>query len=309
MLLFLLNAFFKCGCIPAPLGNGITGVASDLLWVDVTITISASLAACSCAVAKYLHTEDIYSLPLSSDVPTQVLGGLFAFLLTFRSAQSYARWFEGRGHAGAIMAECRYLAIVINGASAQLEETGDCDTKDSNELKKNANRLFRALYRACVLHVRGYPDNQSLGEHLNEREQTLINAPTVGARPLLIMKWIISELKFLNKELVISDYRATLATCSRITTRFNGADKICNTPNPNVMAYLLFVAYTVLMWWLFPWRLAVKDDAFVMAVLSAFLYAYVIGCLIFVAGDMDNPFDGGTIDLPLEKYEGGLCEC
>eukprot|EP00658_Telonema_sp_P-2_P071419 TRINITY_DN60679_c0_g1_i1.p1 TRINITY_DN60679_c0_g1~~TRINITY_DN60679_c0_g1_i1.p1 ORF type:complete len:464 (-),score=133.45 TRINITY_DN60679_c0_g1_i1:86-1477(-) len=303
MLLSLLNsAIQNTACIPAPIGNGVAGTQKELIMVDLAVTVTASLSAFSCFIAK---TWD-YSATLTSHTAISIIGGLFAFLLTFRNSESYSRWFEGRGHVGTIMAQCRYLGTVITGASAQLEESGDCELAASTELKQNANRLIRALYRAVILHIRGIAESDSLGEHLSPNEMRLITSPKVGARPLLVMRWIVSELKFLNKELVISDYRATLAACGRITSSFNGADKLANTPNPNVLAYLMFVVYMVLMWWLFPWYLASSDDDTTIAVLSSFLYAYMIGCLIFVAFDMDHPFDQGIIDLPLEQYERAL---
>merc|ERR1712195_366047 len=123
------------------------------------------------------------------------------------------------------------------------------------------------------------------------------------------MKMITSGINYLSHEkLVISDYRACAQACSKMTTSFNGADKLINTPNPNVLMYIMLIVYVFTMWFLFPWYFATHNGSYGWLIFQLYCYSYTIGCLIFIARDMDNPFDGGTIDLPLEKYEGSLAK-
>lgn len=344
MLMTIMNCLMQCGgscgCIPAPWGNGYqSGVVEmpppgeaairpmddndkppksnpvrkhgfQAAWLsDLKVTVASFISVASGIVAVYFmeDREDVYQLPLSNNSPVTILGSLFAFLLTFRCSQSYGRWFEGRGHVGAIHAGCRYLAVVINGAAAQCDNaTHKYD--ESKKLKDDAARLFRALFRSVILHLREEPDNSSLWPFLTPDEwQALSNAK--GARPVLIMKMITSGINYLSHEkLVISDYRACAQACSMMTTSFNGADKLINTPNPNVLMYIMLIVYVFTMWVLFPWYFATLSGSYTWLIFQLYCYSYTIGCLIFIARDMDNPFDGGTIDLPLEKYEGSLAK-
>jgi len=342
MLMTIMNCLMQCGgscgCIPAPCGTGYqSGVIeppppgeaairpmddndqppkskpnrkATVAWLaDLKVTAASLISVASGMVAIYFMNdrEGIYELPLSSNSPVTIVGSLFGFLLTFRCSQSYGRWFEGRGHVGAIHAGCRYLAVVINGAAAQCDNaTHKYD--ESKKLKDDAARLFRALFRSVILHLREEPDNSSLWPFLTPDEwQALSNAK--GARPVLIMKMITSGINYLSHEkLVISDYRACAQACSKMTTSFNGADKLINTPNPNVLMYIMLIVYVFTMWFLFPWYFATHNGSYGWLIFQLYCYSYTIGCLIFIARDMDNPFDGGTIDLPLEKYEGSLAK-
>ena len=106
---------------------------------------------------------------------------------------------SGRTHIGSIMASCRYLAIVINGAAAQLEERGDCEQGPSNQLKSNCSRLFRALFRSVILHVRQNPDNSSLEPLLDQWQIDVLNRPNPGVRPLVVLKQVLRELRCFTK--------------------------------------------------------------------------------------------------------------
>merc|ERR1712166_1670470 len=88
---------------------------------------------------------------------------------------------------------------------------------------------------------------------------------------------------------------------------FNAADKLCNTPSPNLFMYLLCFVYIYFNWYLFPVMMSsVAHDDYYIAPMVTFSVCYFFGLLVVIAIDMDNPFDDGMIDLPLEVYENGL---
>ena len=51
---------------------------------------------------------------------------------------------------------------------------------------------------------------------------------------------------------------------------------------------------------------SVAHEDYWLGAVVTYCVSYFFGLLVMVALDMDNPFDDGMIDLPLEKYEAGL---
>eukprot|EP00656_Telonema_subtile_P005663 TRINITY_DN12581_c0_g1_i2.p1 TRINITY_DN12581_c0_g1~~TRINITY_DN12581_c0_g1_i2.p1 ORF type:complete len:166 (-),score=41.32 TRINITY_DN12581_c0_g1_i2:376-873(-) len=124
---------------------------------------------------------------------------------------------------------------------------------------------------------------------------------------MLVLKWLIARLARLNARSLQSDYRMALQEVAQIVSSFNGADKLVNTPSPNFYLYLLFLVHIYWAWGLLPWCLASYNNTnYWQPMIESFLISYTFGFLVLIAIDMDDPFDGGMVDLPLEKYEGGL---
>merc|ERR1711907_648638 len=150
------------------------------------------------------------------------------------------------------------------------------------------------------------PDNSSLNVYLSPPLQQQLKEAN-GARPMLVLKFLIARLARLNASALESDYRMALQEVAQITSSFGGADKLVNTPSPNFYLYLLFLVYFYWAWFLLPWCLASYNSTnYWQPLVESYLISYTFGYLVFIAIDMDDPFDGGMVDLPLEKYEAGL---
>ena len=71
--------------------------------------------------------------------------------------------------------------------------------------------------------------------------------------------------------------------------------------------YLLLWVYFFFNYYTFPITMAsVAHEDYWLGAVVTYCVSYFFGLLVMVALDMDNPFDDGMIDLPLEKYEAGL---
>jgi len=314
---------------------------TDFAWTEFTVTAAASVTAGNAiwAIHEYRNND-----PHKIDKTAVLLqGALFTFLVTFRAGQSYNRWFEGRGHMGRIHASIRALSLYVNGAAATLELVAEAESDESLKkdqmkeckfLRQDTKRLLTALFRACILHVREKPkfceckdpekcaekgkcQAQSLIQLLNTEEQKNYQN-SVGTRPMFVLQLLIGRLARLNSSSesadgqkkgtdLESDYRMSLQEVGQIVTSFNGADKLVNTPSPNFYLYLLFLVYVYWGWGMLPWCLAsYNHDNYWQSTVEGFLISYTFCFLVTLAIDMDNPFDGGMVDLPLEKYEAGL---
>eukprot|EP00656_Telonema_subtile_P013425 TRINITY_DN1681_c0_g1_i4.p1 TRINITY_DN1681_c0_g1~~TRINITY_DN1681_c0_g1_i4.p1 ORF type:complete len:335 (-),score=95.58 TRINITY_DN1681_c0_g1_i4:57-1061(-) len=254
-----------------------------------------------------------------SSVAVRVAGTLLAFLTTFRSGQSYSRWFEGRAAFGRVHAGCRALALYVNGAVTKMADEGD--RENARNLSSSTRLLLLGLIRSVILHLRADPCNDSLKEfmHVHEdwSEQEVYHSKeakgyrlvqrTDAARPMILFKLLIARLSRISTLHGGSDYRMVLTEYSDMVAAFNSADKLCNTPSPNLFMYLLTFVYLFFNWWLMPILMSeVAHENYYIAPVITFFVCYFFGLLIVIALDMDNPFDGGLIDLPLEKYEAGL---
>merc|ERR1711865_400633 len=307
--------------LPSPLGDGVYTDLNmkqgrrDFVLMELTMSLLGSFTACNAAVAIYFyrnHNPD----PIDK-TPVLLTGALFTFLVPFRAGQSYSRWFEGRCHMGKIHASLRALSLYVNGAASTMELRLDTATEqdeldECNLLRKDPHRLLSAVFRACVLHVREDKSNESLEKHLNSAETKLLNG-SIGARPMFVLQLLIARLARLNQKDnskdfdLTSDYRMSLQEVGQIVSSFNGADKLVNTPSPNFYLYLLFLVYVYWGWGMLPWCLAsYNHDNYWQSTVEGFLISYTFCFLVTLAIDMDNPFDGGMVDLPLEKYEAGL---
>lgn len=284
--------------------------------VDLLITSMCVLPTLLSAACVYWIRNGSPDLG-SGDVAVSVSGTLIAFTVTFRSSQSYNRWFEGRSSFGRIHAGCRALALYVNGAVTKLADDGKLE--EASELAKSTRLLLLGLIRSTILHLRGNKCNESLKEFLEvpedlSEEEACLQSKGYhmvqncdAARPMVLFQLLIARLAHISSQYGGSDYRMVLTEYSDMVAAFNSADKLCNTPSPNLFMYLLCFVYLYFNWYLFPVMMAnFAHDDYYMATLVTFFVCYFFGLLVVIAIDMDNPFDGGLVDLPIEKYEAGL---
>lgn len=87
------------------------GSIFDNIWPKVAATVLLSfIAAILMDWKKWFEAHEHGGIPKVSSIAFIVTGSSIAFLLVFRSVISYNRFWEGRGHLGALMENCRDFA-------------------------------------------------------------------------------------------------------------------------------------------------------------------------------------------------------
>jgi len=312
-----------------PLAQGIRPVGLTTggnlhIWADLKLSLASLLPTGMCMLFVWWYRNDNSDATGDTTIAASISGTLLSFLITFRSGQSYNRWFEGRGAFGRIHAGCRALSLYVSGAVSKMENNGMSD--EAQLLATDTRNLLLGLIRSVILHLRGVKDNSSLKEYLSvlpewTEEQAFAQSPgynqvctTQACRPMILFKLLIARLAELNAQApdgtrpdTASDYRMVLNEYSDMVAAYNSADKLVNTPSPNLFMYLLLWVYFFFNYYTFPITMAsVAHEDYWLGAVVTYCVSYFFGLLVMVALDMDNPFDDGMIDLPLEKYEAGL---
>eukprot|EP00658_Telonema_sp_P-2_P079632 TRINITY_DN7747_c0_g1_i2.p2 TRINITY_DN7747_c0_g1~~TRINITY_DN7747_c0_g1_i2.p2 ORF type:complete len:358 (-),score=61.19 TRINITY_DN7747_c0_g1_i2:381-1454(-) len=295
---------------------GLRGSKWAALLMDLRITAMCIVPTMNSALFVYWYREHRNERG-DITIGVSISGTLLSFLSSFRSSQSYDRWFEGRSAFGRIHAGCRTLALYAQGGATKFAANGDHNA--AQEFSNKTRLLLLGLIRSVILHLRGDESNESLREFLlpnpecTEEEALEVKEwrlliETTACRPMILfMRLIANFSKALRQLQGGSDYRLVLTEYTDMVSAFNQADKICNTPSPNLFMYLLVFVYISFGWYLFPIFMSeVLHDNYWLAPLITFFVCYFFGLLVNIAIDMDHPFDNGMVDLPLEKYEAAL---
>jgi putative membrane protein len=215
-----------------------------------------------------------------------LLGFVIGLLLVFRTNSAYDRWWEGRKQWGALVNNCRNIAIKTNAAVPEGE-------KESRQLFSDLVPLY--VY-AMKEHLRNGVKIKALPEQDFVSKSEMARSSHI---PNLIASKLYAELHRLYKVKVISgDQLITLDKEFKALTDIIGAcERIKNTPIP--FSYNLFLkkfifAYTITL----PFGLA-HDFHYWTVPISVFVL-YIFGSLELLAEEIEDPFGLDTNDLPTD---------
>jgi len=211
---------------------------------------------------------------------------LFSFCLTiiigFRINVAYARWWEGRGHWGALVNNCRNLAIKLNN---YIGFENDQDLK--NYIVK-----FPSLLK---YHLRRDLDNctkviDMLG--ISHDKEDLPN--------LLIQK-IVNKVGYYRStnQISLEQFLALDQHVLALTDILGGCEKILNTSPPQ--GFSIFTRFALLFYILiFPFGWINSFELFIIPILIVIIY--ILLGLEVIAEEMEAPFGTDYNDLPLDDY-------
>tara|TARA_B100001109_G_scaffold255887_1_gene262254 strand:+ start:7742 stop:8617 length:876 start_codon:yes stop_codon:yes gene_type:complete len=252
----------------------------QMFWVLVAF----ALATVGLVYAE-LHFKQLHIFSNTIQIHS-LLGFVIGLLLVFRTNSAYDRWWEGRKQWGAMVNNCRNMAIKIN---AVLPES----LTDSRQLFKELVPLYvfamKEHLRSGVL-VSELPKTSFVSQKEYEECNHI---------PNLIASKLYHELHRLYREKHISgDQLITLDKEIKALTDIIGAcERIRNTPIP--FSYNLFLkkfifAYTITL----PFGLA--HDFHYWTVPIATFVLYIFGSLELLAEEIEDPFGLDTNDLPTD---------
>lgn len=205
--------------------------------------------------------------------PGELLLGslLFGWFMHFRARASYERWYEARGLWGTLVNESRNLAL----KSARLAAADQVGVSQVRELLAR----FAAELRTYLARPSSDP-----GPH-----HPLGTAAEVYDH---LVRWkaggVIDGFGFLS----LDEHAKKLMDVSGACERIRGT--------PLAASYVSLMRKGLALYLLsLPWLVA--DDLGWWTILLVLPVGYVLVALELIATDIENPFDGGADDLPLDK--------
>lgn len=216
-----------------------------------------------------------------------VIGFVLSLLLVFRTNTAYDRWWEGRKMWGKLVNDSRNLSVKLN---ALLPE----DDKVSRIYFTNKIKLF-----AKVLHT--HLTSESTKYMLDEEEHPEYEESLKAQHPpTKIVGKMYVALQKLERENVITpqDKMILDENLNGLLDVAGACERIKNTPIP--IAYAVFIKKFIFVYVLtLPIGYVFTTGYFIVPLVM--IIFYVLLSIELIAEEIEDPFNGGTDDLPTAK--------
>ena len=216
-----------------------------------------------------------------------VIGFVLSLLLVFRTNTAYDRWWEGRKMWGKLVNDSRNLSVKLN---ALLPE----DDKVSRIYFTNKIKLF-----AKVLHT--HLTSESTKYMLDEEEHPEYDESLKAQHPpTKIVGKMYVALQKLEREKIISpqDKMILDENLNGLLDVAGACERIKNTPIP--IAYAVFITKFIFVYVLtLPIGYVFTTGYFIVPLVM--IIFYVLLSIELIAEEIEDPFNGGTDDLPTAK--------
>lgn len=216
-----------------------------------------------------------------------VIGFVLSLLLVFRTNTAYDRWWEGRKMWGKLVNDSRNLSVKLN---ALLPE----DDKVSRIYFTNKIKLF-----AKVLHT--HLTSESTKYMLDEEEHPEYDEYLKAQHPpTKIVGKMYVALQKLERENVITpqDKMILDENLNGLLDVAGACERIKNTPIP--IAYAVFIKKFIFVYVLtLPIGYVFTTGYFIVPLVM--IIFYVLLSIELIAEEIEDPFNGGTDDLPTAK--------
>jgi putative membrane protein len=238
-------------------------------------------------VVRYIMNRIDYEYITSYRI-FEALGGIFTLIMVFRTTQSYNRWWEARKTWGALVNNCRNLAIYLN------------EILDKS-MKKEKDSL--ALDIANFTHALGYhlrdgapePKYYEYTDDVQEEIKRGANHPLVFSQRILrTLKSLYGQNKFDGFEFdMLKSYHAELMNIQGINERIKKA--------PIPFSYIAILKMTIFAFgFLLPFQPfeSVQEQ---LVPLWIFVIIFIVALLEIIGAEIEDPFETRENDLPLEQ--------
>lgn len=216
-----------------------------------------------------------------------VIGFVLSLLLVFRTNTAYDRWWEGRKMWGKLVNDSRNLSVKLN---ALLPE----DDKVSRIYFANKIKLF-----AKVLHT--HLTSESTKYMLDEEEHPEYEDYLKAQHPpTKIVGKMYVALQKLEREKIITAYDKMILdeNLNGLLDVAGACERIKNTPIP--IAYAVFIKKFIFVYVLtLPIGYVFTTGYFIVPLVM--IIFYVLLSIELIAEEIEDPFNGGTDDLPTAK--------
>jgi len=216
-----------------------------------------------------------------------LLGLVISLLLVFRTNTAYDRWWEGRKHWGALVNNCRNMALRLNAL-----------LKPENKADREFFSSFIGVYcKTLDQHLKSV----ALGLELDETEHPeLRSLKPMKHGPNQIAAKIHERMYELGREGEISqeEMLSLSGNVNALTDICGACERIRNTPIP--FSYAAFIKKFIIFYVIsLPWSLAANLGFWSVFVVVFIMYAF--GSLEVIAEEIEEPFGDDPNDLPTGK--------
>lgn len=257
-----------------------------LLWPEMLIVGLATAVLAYLQLANFQIADD--KVLRDSTVLHSILGFILSLLLVFRTNTAYDRWWEGRKQWGALVNNCRSLALKIH----TLVPHSEPKTRDFMRLAiSDFPFILKEHLRSGVIaeelrepDLREVAEIQGKGIHLpnrSVREMYSVLKPLVDRQVISGEEWLI-----LDKQLVA------------LIDILGACERILKTPIP--FTYNIFLKKFI-FFYIVTLPIAFISYFHYWAVPISMFVFYVLVSLEVIAEEIENPFGRDPNDLPLDR--------
>lgn len=216
-----------------------------------------------------------------------VIGFVLSLLLVFRTNTAYDRWWEGRKMWGKLVNDSRNLAIKLNALIPE-------EDKVTRIYFSNKIKLF-----AKVLHT--HLTSESTKYMLDEEEHPEYDESLKAQHPpTKVVGKMYVALQKLEKDKIISPQDKLILdqNLNGLLDVAGACERIKNTPIP--IAYAVFIKKFIFVYVLtLPIGYVFTTGYFIVPLVM--IIFYVLLSIELIAEEIEDPFNGGTDDLPTAK--------
>lgn len=215
-----------------------------------------------------------------------LLGFAISILLVFRTNTAYDRWWEGRKHWGALVNNCRNLALKISVI-----------VPNDNNLRK----LFAQLIATFPFELKAHLQSEETRWMLDEKPHPEIpNFNRNSHVPAQVAGNIYKQIHLMYERKIISGEQLLFLNneAAALMNICGACERIKNTPIP--YSYSVFIKKFIFLYMLsLPLGLVLSLGYLAIAV-TVFVF-YVLGSLELIAEEIEDPFGKDANDLPMQR--------
>jgi putative membrane protein len=230
-----------------------------------------------------------------------VLGSCLSFLVVFKSNMAYSRFWEARGHVGAVLNHSRSLMRRIVFSTDMRP-----GTPDAEEAIHRLHRLLRLFFALLMQDCRLNQDLERVpSDVLTPKEKDEL--AHVRRRPLMVIGWCQATIRRLAREGHISE-RISLRMedhLEAISQAYHGCTKIRSQPMP--FSYSQLIALLSLLYCFSVPITFITSFSYAICV-PTFVMALVYFGINHVGTELSDPFGQDTNDIALEAFQRQLDE-
>lgn len=216
----------------------------------------------------------------------EALGGIFGFLMVLRTTQSYNRWWEARKTWGALVNNCRNLALYIDAI---------LDTSMKKEKDKLALDIANFTH-ALAYHLRDEapePQYYEYNEQIKKEVESGANHPVVFAQRILdTLKQLYRDNKYDGFEFnMMTRYHGELMNIQGINERIKKA--------PIPFSYIALLKLIIFIFgFIIPFQPFESVQENLVPIWTFFLMT-MLSLIEIIGAEIEDPFETRENDLPL----------
>lgn len=225
------------------------------------------------------------SLEVNSSVHS-LLGIVLGLFLVFRTNTAYDKWWEGRKIWGALVNDCRNLALKLDAFLA-LEEKA---------LRRRMCDLITNYPKVLKEHLR---DNK-VGKSLVDRQNQLTDIAKWDHQPNYIASKIYQEITSMFNSGKINGEQLFLLDkeIKGLTDHLGACERIKNTPIP--YAYNMYMKKFIFLYSLTLPLGFINDFGYWTIPVTLFIFYFLV-TIEFIAEEIEEPFGLDENDLPTDE--------